>query len=1332
MLLAFNQYKKLYLMVFVLFYIGCRDSATFNECGKGTILVNGVCELEKIDDSVSQKTTVNEYDKIYLSESLNKTIPDNDPNGISDDIIISENGLMKSLLVSLNIEHTWRGDLKVRLFKDAQEIAIVHARTGGSADNLIINFPVPNDTIQDQELKGTWTLKVSDHSNEDVGVFNDWALKVKFNQISEEVTIENYQSYIAQDTPLTIPDNNADGVISKILVADPGKVSQLNVLVEITHSYIGDLTITLLKDGQAVSILRQNEGGSDDNLSINYTVSEAIDLQLQGEWGLKVVDEYPFDDGSIIDFTISTISTYNPELKPTFEQLNVCSPATWYFDTSYWMDTDNNGLGNAPFTMDLKCHNDHDKSGIALPPYEKPSKHPLWKKLTGIVSFLASSIASVSKGFDGLSGECLGWNSQSESWKTNHPKEKFIKKGKCLNAMGTCSDTKYNHDKKKCVKNDKEWTKSSGALWIPGEGYFTKIKPYLSFLDKALPFLNKFVDKLGPLKDFIMGLDSFLGQVTKYVDKWTFAVWNSDSQIRKDLAWCIPYAAGGKIIGNNASKGTYVALGNEKFSVGTRYYQGKLSKESRVAVHAAGLTVKLFGYELPLPPTPSFSVQFEGLKRWASDVTPSTSPSISSQDIANILPGESEDDYMTYLSGNPTPSDIFPAYSPKPWDSGLVYPEDPQNPYASKPVILHYMNPLFIEMYVGPVLKFDFDLSKLIPPLKYPPLTFKLKLQTGFGFATQKNSVLKEYFDKLDLPDEYTFEKSIQRYEKVQGPDYTQTNSQNLWIKAGAFVNVGFSLWGQEVKVEGGFSVKVDNTASAGLIDYHNGWVDPLLNNDAFNPDLPCEIKYDASYKEECSWPEYTNPNACSRFGTCTFTILNERNSLEEMLTENISENECMALSTEQGSFNMSYQWNVYTWDTIIDQIIAKWEGLGCHPNISKFSDSDKEYVKKALGSQANTSKPRYTMMGFSLFDSKFILQGHVKFIIKIKKIFGIGINKTYEKKKSWDLYTKALFKPQVGVSALYDLDMPSESFWPGDSSKNVLDQQPSETRWRGYNDAPSTNELDSSVTEFLNECKESLASSNEYDEITNPDVNQLVDLICPPNGEEDCPMGWMDQDQNITTGVGGCEYECGKNLAKLGHNVLKEVTERYQFCIDQIPLQCLMGECDDYPTQESFGFLCSFVGNDGSVILAQASCNQNPQVSNNLVKKLVGAFSCYNEDDFHNLFVPESEEYTEANLVSDQNRVLFAQISLCMAQGLDNGDVRILDKNGKKISIKLCHQEAEEPKEIDSQYTFVDECGRTCHVIPKGDEDDGDDFLCFGDDDMCNDILMTRDKVTP
>lgn len=95
-------------------------------------------------------------------------IPDNSPAGVSVDVNVPDTFTFTALSVSVDVKHTWRGDLVVELLHDGARVATLHDKTGGSEDDLVATFPVT--TAQAGTAgKGKWTVKFVDTAAQDTG-----------------------------------------------------------------------------------------------------------------------------------------------------------------------------------------------------------------------------------------------------------------------------------------------------------------------------------------------------------------------------------------------------------------------------------------------------------------------------------------------------------------------------------------------------------------------------------------------------------------------------------------------------------------------------------------------------------------------------------------------------------------------------------------------------------------------------------------------------------------------------------------------------------------------------------------------------------------------------------------------------------------------------------------------------------------------------------------------------------------------------------------------------------------------------------------------------------
>ena len=75
--------------------------------------------------------------------------------------------------VSVNIIHTYRGDLKVDLVAPDGSLYNISNRSGGSADNITGTFTF---NLSSEPLNGTWKLRVNDNANADTGRIDTWSI----------------------------------------------------------------------------------------------------------------------------------------------------------------------------------------------------------------------------------------------------------------------------------------------------------------------------------------------------------------------------------------------------------------------------------------------------------------------------------------------------------------------------------------------------------------------------------------------------------------------------------------------------------------------------------------------------------------------------------------------------------------------------------------------------------------------------------------------------------------------------------------------------------------------------------------------------------------------------------------------------------------------------------------------------------------------------------------------------------------------------------------------------------------------------------------------------
>lgn len=232
----------------------------------------------------------------------NLAIPDNQPAGVTSALNVPQTGRITRLTVAVEIEHTFIGDLQVSLTSPAGSMEVLHNRSGGSTSNLVKSYSSDDvsalDALLGEQAQGDWTLHVADLAGADDGTLRRWGLEIDLEGAT--------QSARGEATPgITIPDDDPIGVGSSIDIAQSGAAQGIQVSVDITHTFIGDLRVELLAPSGQQALLHNQFGGTEDNLIRTYDsisnlpLAALIGQSIQGNWVLRVSDMLGQDIGKL-------------------------------------------------------------------------------------------------------------------------------------------------------------------------------------------------------------------------------------------------------------------------------------------------------------------------------------------------------------------------------------------------------------------------------------------------------------------------------------------------------------------------------------------------------------------------------------------------------------------------------------------------------------------------------------------------------------------------------------------------------------------------------------------------------------------------------------------------------------------------------------------------------------------------------------------------------------------------------------------------------------------------------------------------------------------------
>jgi M6 family metalloprotease-like protein len=119
---------------------------------------------------------------ITADAAVDQPIPDNRAAGVTSTMTTTGSGVVGRIVVTVDITHPCRKDLKVTLTAPTGRRAVLHARLGGDQDDLVTIYdsasPGMLTDMIGQPVQGSWMLTVADLERADTGRFNRWRLEL--------------------------------------------------------------------------------------------------------------------------------------------------------------------------------------------------------------------------------------------------------------------------------------------------------------------------------------------------------------------------------------------------------------------------------------------------------------------------------------------------------------------------------------------------------------------------------------------------------------------------------------------------------------------------------------------------------------------------------------------------------------------------------------------------------------------------------------------------------------------------------------------------------------------------------------------------------------------------------------------------------------------------------------------------------------------------------------------------------------------------------------------------------------------------------------------------
>ena len=256
----------------------------------------------------------------YDSTDVPKDIPD---NGTTNSVLeIADSGPIGDIDVVVDISHSWAADLEAFLISPDGTRIELFTNVGGGGENFsetVLDNEAPLSITKGQapftgsyqpegslsdfygmNITGTWILEISDIATGDFGDLNSWSLIIEQAQdclldppvIRSEPNVpggicdivywddvgqvRQYESIVAED----ILDEQT--ITSALVVDDLGIIEDVNVMVNITHSWDEDLDVYLIApDGTRIELFT-DVGDSGDDFS-NTILDDEASLLITNE-----------------------------------------------------------------------------------------------------------------------------------------------------------------------------------------------------------------------------------------------------------------------------------------------------------------------------------------------------------------------------------------------------------------------------------------------------------------------------------------------------------------------------------------------------------------------------------------------------------------------------------------------------------------------------------------------------------------------------------------------------------------------------------------------------------------------------------------------------------------------------------------------------------------------------------------------------------------------------------------------------------------------------------------------------------------------------------------
>jgi len=219
-------------------------------------------------------------------------IPDNNANGIRSYLDVSGSGNVGTITLSMRITHTYIGDVKAVLISPNGTRYAIHNRSGGSADNIIVN-DLQLGNFNGEPANGQWRLRVIDYAGFDTGTLDSWSLTITPD-------CGGGPKWSASDDPnVAIADNGP--TCRTVNVAGKGDSAAAKLDVTGTHDWRSVLRGTLEHNGTVVDAFPVGTFATQaGGFEFADRPVAGLSGSAEGAWTLCIIDSDGYGDTGVL------------------------------------------------------------------------------------------------------------------------------------------------------------------------------------------------------------------------------------------------------------------------------------------------------------------------------------------------------------------------------------------------------------------------------------------------------------------------------------------------------------------------------------------------------------------------------------------------------------------------------------------------------------------------------------------------------------------------------------------------------------------------------------------------------------------------------------------------------------------------------------------------------------------------------------------------------------------------------------------------------------------------------------------------------------------------